>query len=242
VHISHQLSRSDYLQAGTPELLEGLNKTETPKLHLSVSVRSFRAGAVSDFMGAIIDGNAERAQSIGGKLHHYPIVITRELEEARQWLRHQARGSERTGLVASSNGLRRKPAGLHIRAKIDPAVWFLGAKNDVRSSYALKDVATEFDVQGLELDWVGVCWNANFRWSEGQWSCFNLRGTRWEKVNDLARVAYLKNSYRVLLTRARQGMVIFVPRGSDIDHRRGHGCHDTTAEFLTSCGVVTLSS
>src|SRR5262249_25369990 len=145
-----------------------------------------------------------------------------------------------TGLVASSNAVRLKPEGIHVKAKIDPPVWFLADKNDVRSSYALEDVATEFDIQGLELDWAGVCWDANFRREQNKWGHYSFRGRRWERVKDPTRAAYLANAYRVLLTRARQGMIIYVPHGSEIDETRKSIFYDTTYEFLCECGIPNL--
>jgi Uncharacterized conserved protein (DUF2075) len=162
------------------------------------------------------------------------------LQVVRNWLRENARGTERIGLVASSNALRLKPVGIHVKAKIDPCNWFLGPKGDVRSSYALEDVATEFDIQGLELDWVGVCWDANFRRANGSWRSYRFQGARWERVADPARIAYLANAYRVLMTRARQGMIIFVPLGDDIDQTRPSAFYDETYEYLRSCGVPVL--
>jgi len=110
----------------------------------------------------------------------------------------------------------------------------------VRSSYALEDIATEFDVQGLELDWVGMCWDANFRRADGIWKPYFFRGSRWERIQEPIRAAYLANAYRVLLTRARQGMVIFVPYGSDLDYTRTPTFYDETHAFLANCGIPEL--
>jgi DUF2075 family protein len=136
--------------------------------------------------------------------------------------------------------MRLKPSGIHVKAKIDPPVWFLEGKADVRSSFALEDVATEFDIQGLELDWVGMCWDANFRREQHKWNHYSFRGARWERINDPSRAIFLANSYRVLLTRARQGMVIYVPLGSDIDDTRKPSFYDETYVFLRECPVVAL--
>ena len=137
--------------------------------------------------------------------------------------------------------MRLKPNGIHVKAKIDPPVWFLADKTDVRSSFALEDVATEFDIQGLELDWVGMCWDANFRREGNEWNHYSFRGTRWEHIIDPIRAAYLVNSYRVLLTRARQGMVIYIPFGSEIDDTRKPSFYDETYAFLCECGVTELT-
>src|SRR6202000_2402794 len=136
----------------------------------------------------------------------YPIFLTRDLTQARAWLRGKARGSERFGLVASSGASGLKPEGLNVHEKIYAPNWFLNDKADVRSCFYLEDPATEFDIQGLELDWVGVCWDADLRHIGRNWSYHKFQGTKWQTVrNDMAR-KYLANAYRVLLTRARQGM------------------------------------
>ena len=243
VHVSDRLTRVDYLGGSeTQTSLEQLCAAQNSALHLAVSVRSFRAEALSDFIGAIIDGDVARARTLLHRLENYPLVLTRDLESARTWLRGHARGTERVGLVASSNAQRLKPVGIHVKAKIDPPIWFLGDKTDVRSSYALEDAATEFDIQGLELDWVGVCWDANFRRADGEWANRYFRGSRWERITDPVRAAYLANAYRVLLTRARQGMVIYIPEGSDIDETRDPAFYDETYAFLISCGIASMVS
>lgn len=216
------------------------NAKATGALHLAVSVRSFRAERVSDFIGHIIDGQADAARSLVKTLGQFEVVLTRDLAAARRWLRNRRRGTERAGLVASSNALRLKPEGIYVKAKIDPPLWFLAARHDIRSCDALEDVATEFDVQGLELDWAGVCWDANFRRVNGAWSANAFVGTRWQSVRDEARQRYLANTYRVLLTRARQGMVVFVPKGDPQDQTRPPAFYDETFEFLKACGLPSL--
>lgn len=214
--------------------------TVVKDLHLAVSVRSYRAEKLSEFVGAIIEGDAGRAVTLKAGLTHYPLALTRDLETARRWLKLSARGTERIGLVASSGALRLKPEGLHVKAKIDPENWFLNGKDDVRSSYYLEDVATEFDIQGLELDWAGVCWDADFRHSARGWAHHSFRGSIWQNVNDEIRRAYRANAYRVLLTRARQGMVIFVPKGDAEDRTRVPEFYDETYDFLRACGIEIL--
>lgn len=242
VCLSDKLTQADYLKVDEESQIttNELNVIRAPALHLATSVRSFRAEVVSDFVRAIIDGDAEIASSLYGKISNYPLVMTRQLEAARDWLREHTRGTERIGLVASSNALRLKPSGIYVRAKIDPPTWFLANERDVRSSFALEDIATEFDIQGLELDWVGVCWDANFRREYDTWKAYSFRGTRWERINDPTRAAYLANSYRVLLTRARQGMVIYLPRGSNIDDTRKSDFYDETYAFLSGCGIEEI--
>lgn len=222
--------------------LSELRAVEKPALHLAVSMRSFRAEALSAFVGAVIDGDHVAARDMLSQLDKYPLVLTRDVARARRWLRRQARGSERVGLVASSGALRLKPEGIHIKSKIDPANWFLNGKEDIRSSYYLEDVATEFDIQGLELDWTGVCWDADLRMEAGGWGFYSFKGTKWQTVHDSYRRIYLANAYRVLLTRARQGMVIFVPEGDPADHTRTPEFYDRTYEFLRKCGLEDISS
>ncbi len=155
-------------------------------------------------------------------------------------MRHQARGSERFGLLASSGAIRLRPESIFVKAKIDAPTWFLNEHADVRSSFYLEDVATEFDVQGLELDWTGVCWDADFRYVSGAWKHYSFRGTAWQNVGAEERKLYLKNAYRVILTRARQGMVIFVPVGDYSDPTRLPTFYDDTFEFLQQCGLAAI--
>lgn len=215
------------------------SKILASELHLTTSVRSFRAERLSDFVGQVIDGDAAAAASIKDQLANYPLLVTRDLDKARHWLRGQRRGYERAGLLASSNAARLKPHGIFVKAKVEPGKWFLAPADDVRSSDALEDAATEFDVQGLELDWVCLCWDANLR-RGGGWETWRFKGTRWESVSDPARRAYLLNSYRVLLTRARQGLIVFVPQGSHDDGTRPHKLYDGIYDFLITCGFDPL--
>jgi hypothetical protein len=171
----------------------------------------------------------------------YPIYVTRDLAVARTWLRGKARGTERFGLVASSGAQRLRPEGVYIKAELEPVDWFLNDRSDVRSSYYLEDVASEFAVQGLELDWVGLCWDGDFHHKDGVWVYQSFKGTKWQSINDESRRLYLKNAYRVILTRARQGMILFVPKGDKTDHTRLPSFYDGTFEFLRSCGVRTLA-
>jgi len=241
VYHSGQLSNPNYSWGeDLAAKLGSLNIFEKTDLHLAVSVRSFRAEKLSNFVGAVIDGDAAAAREIHESLGGYRLALTRDVQQARDWVRTQARGSERAGLVASSGALRLRPEGIHIKAGIDPAAWFLNGKDDIRSSYYLEDVATEFDIQGLELDWTAVCWDADFRRLSGGWGHFDFVGTKWQNVKDHFRQVYLANAYRVLLTRARQGMVIFVPKGEVSDATRPPEFYDRTFEFLRACGVPEI--
>jgi hypothetical protein len=211
-------------------------------LHLAVSMRSFRAEALSEFIGHIIDNEPEDARLTYKKIEAaYPIYLTRDLDAARVWLRRQARGTERFGLVASSGAQRLRPEGIHIKARIEPVNWFLNDRADVRSSYYLEDVASEFAVQGLELDWVGACWDGDFHHKDGTWVYQSFEGTKWQSMIDESRRLYLKNAYRVILTRARQGMILFVPNGDASDRTRPPSFYDGTFEFLSLCGIPTLA-
>jgi hypothetical protein len=133
-----------------------------------------------------------------------------------------------------------KPEGINVHEKIDAPYWFLNTKEDVRSSFYLEDPATEFDIQGLELDWVGVCWDADFRRVDRQWSHHDFQGTKWKNIKDPARKVYLANTYRVLLTRARQGMVVYVPLGDRTDSTRSPDYYDAIARYLEECGIPRL--
>jgi hypothetical protein len=242
VYISNRLSDADYVSdEATADLLKRIHVQERPELHLAVSMRSFRAETLSSFVGHVIENRQADARSVYAEIsERYPIRLTRDLHEAQQWLRERARGSERFGLLASSGGHRLRPEGIYVQAKIDAPTWFLNDRTDVRSSFYCEEVATEFDVQGLELDWAGVCWDAVYRYSDGRWGYLSFRGTRWQYVNTRERQLYLKNAYRVILTRARQGMIIFVPKGSAEDPTRPPAFYDQTFELLLACGLPTV--
>jgi hypothetical protein len=239
VHASSLLEDRHYtVDAGATKMLKAPHIEKHSDLHLAVSMRSFRAEQLSTFVSQVLDGDASGAkQTLNLLKARYPIVLTRDLKMSRAWLRQQARGSERFGLVASSGGYRLRPEGIHVKSKIEPANWFLNDRMDVRSSYYLEEVATQFDIQGLELDWAGVCWDADLRWVGENWSYHAFKGTKWQKVRDETKRLYVLNAYRVLLTRARQGMVIFIPRGEAADSTRPPEYYDGTYEFLRHCGL-----
>ncbi len=242
VHASSLLEDRHYtVDASAAEMLGAPHIDKHSDLHLSVSMRSFRAEQLSAFVSQVLDGDAHGAkQTLDQLKDRYPVVLTRSLPDAKTWLREQARGSERYGLVASSGAYRLRPEGIHVKAKIDPANWFLNDRSDVRSSYYLEEVATQFDIQGLELDWAGVCWDADLRWGGGSWQFHNFKGTKWQQVRDETKRLYLLNAYRVLLTRARQGMVIYVPTGDERDPTRPASYYEGTCKFLEECGVDFL--
>ena len=242
VYLSDQLTDFEYTRG--ENLLEGLDNNRVTiykELHLSVSIRSFRSERVSDFVKSLLDGNLTKSSKIFNELKYkYPLVLTQNIHKAKQWLREHARGTERYGIIASSGAYRLKPYGIFVKNKIKPQNWFLNDRFDIRSSYYLEDVATEFDIQGLELDWTCVCWDADLRYRNSNWEYMNFKGTKWQNVNDDIRKLYLKNAYRVLLTRARQGMVIFIPKGDEIDPTRKPVIYDDTYNYLKSIGIPTI--
>jgi hypothetical protein len=242
IYISPRLTDSEY---GAGEISDTLAARPhvhwCEELHLAVSMRSFRAEKVSNLVKHILDLNAEEARkTLESVAANYPIVITRDLSKAKQWLRSQAGGSERYGIVVSSQAQRLKPYAIDVKTPVNPIHWFLDGKEDVRSSYYLEDVATEFHVQGLELDWACVTWDADFRYSANGWDHWSFSGDRWNRIKKEERQIYQKNAYRVLLTRARQGMVIVVPPGDHSDATRNPSFYDPTFHYLKDIGFTTL--
>lgn len=242
VHASSLLNDPHYtIDTSARRYLQSSTIQKHSDLHLSVAMRSFRSEKLSDFVSFLLEGQASLAKSALDSLKgKFPVVVTREVEVARDWLRHRARGTERYGLVASSGGQRLRPEGVHVKAKIDPRMWFLNDKSDVRSSYYLEEVASQFDVQGLELDWVGLCWDLDLNRSGAEWGFSAFKGTKWQAVRDIRNQTYVLNAYRVLLTRARQGMVIFVPKGSRDDETRPPQAYDGIYQYLLECGASEL--
>ena len=242
VQISPNLTDSEYNAYDVIAEIEKDCKTVyDANLHLSDSMRSYRAENVALFIKQLLDLELQNASDtlklISDK---YPIVITRNIESAKKWLKEKARGSERYGIVVSSQAYRLKPLAIDVRVETDPVHWFLGEKDDVRSSYFLEDVATEFQVQGLELDWACVTWDGDFRYSEDEWKTFSFVGNKWQNIKKAERKLYLKNAYRVLLTRARQGMVIVVPEGNIEDHTRQPEFYNSTYEYFKRIGLKEI--
>lgn len=242
IHVSSKLTDSEYTLGN--ELFGKLNKNRlffNDDLHLAVSIRSFRSEKVAALVKSILDNNYELSmQNYQDISKTYPFVISRNIESAKKWLKSKARGTERYGFVASSGALRLKPIGFNVKASIDPVNWFLNDKKDIRSSYYLEDIATEFDVQGLELDWVCVVWDADLRYVESNWQLKNFRGTSWQDVNATESKLYLKNAYRVLLTRARQGVIIVIPEGNSEDPTRNPSYYDGTYEYFKKIGIKEI--
>jgi hypothetical protein len=242
VHISSRLKDSEYGAGAILDRLAGRpGVTWNENLHLAVSMRSFRAENVALFVKQLLDLDQEGASWTLSELRdRYPIVLTRDLTRAKQWLKGKARGSERYGLLVSSQAERLKPHAIFVKAPMDPVHWFLDAKDDTRSSYYLEDVATEFAVQGLELDWACITWDGDFRHTERGWEHWSFSGNKWRHIRQEQRQTYLKNAYRVLLTRARQGMVVVVPHGSDEDPTRRPEYYDATFRYLRSLGIAEI--
>jgi hypothetical protein len=242
IYISSRLMDNEYA-AG--EALKALSDRKNvfykDELHLAVSMRSFRAENVSLLVKQILDLEVSDAKLTLNKINsNYPILLTRDINRARQWLRRRARGTERYGIVVSSQAERLKPYAIDVRSPMDPIKWFLDGKENVHSSYYLEDVATEFHVQGLELDWACITWDADFRYSLKGWENWSFKGSRWQRINKPERKTYQKNAYRVLLTRARQGMVIVVPNGDTSDHTRKPEYYDATYDYLSKIGFAVI--
>lgn len=245
LHVSSRLMDAEYAAGSAYDLIRQRPNVhlDDDALHLHVSMRSFRAEHVSRFVKALLDSDAATAASTFSTLRdRFPIVVTRDLDTARDWLRRQARGSEQYGLLASSRAMRLKPHAVDVRVAVDPVKWFLNDRDDVRSSWYLEDCATEFQVQGLELDWTCVAWDGDLRFSETarDWTHHDFRGNRWLSIGSEEHRSYLENAYRVLLTRARQGTVVFVPPGSRSDPTRPPAYYDATFEYLRATGVPEL--
>jgi len=245
VYISEYLMRSGDVTKEQMDLVRSQIKSRE-ELHLKMSMRSFRSEKVSIFVNQLLALQKEDAASTLRELDNYPIVMTRSLETAKQWLRDHNRGSERMGLLASSKAERLKAISINVRYQPDFVHWFLEDDRDIRSSNALEDTLTEFKVQGLEIDWACVAWDADLRLSQDgkSWQHFQLRsGTKWQNINKPINREYQINAYRVLLTRARQGMIIVVPNGDHgvpPDETRKPEWYDGIYNYLKEIGIKEL--
>jgi len=243
MHISSRLTDSEYAAGGA---LQAVGRSQhahfDDNLHLAVSMRSFRAENVSYLVKALLDRQKGDARAEFRRLaDRYPIAVTRDLRQAKEWVRNHARGTERYGLIASSKAQRLKPDAIDIRVDVNPVHWFLNDKEDTRSSYYLEDAATEFQVQGLELDWACVAWDGDLRFADSGWTYHHFRGDGWCKIKNRENQRYLCNAYRVLLTRARQGMAIYVPAGDPTDPTRSPTFYDPTYHYLKDLGIPELT-
>ena len=255
VYISDKLTEPEYAEGHVNELLQGNEKvTFAEDLHLAVSLRSFRAETLSAFVQSMLSFRSDAAnlyKDVSGR--GYPIVLTRDMDTAREWLRKQARGTQQTGVLVTKVAARFKPLAVHILAQDDDNAvhWFLEDKTDIRSSNYLEDAATEIQVQGLELDYACVLWDADMRCEDGSWGFYKFNGkNKWNPENNTDNQKYMLNAYRVLLTRARQGIVICVPKGNDHltpegfpeDPTRLPEFYDGTFEYLKELGIKELES
>ncbi|OIQ27153.1 MAG: hypothetical protein BM564_13360 [Bacteroidetes bacterium MedPE-SWsnd-G2] len=242
IHYSELIEQND-LYVKDKEVRQWLsaNGNASKDLHLAVSVRSFRSEQLSNFVHELLEVNKESVKELYSDIKNdYPLVVTRDIDFAKNWLRGMSRGTERIGLVGSSGARRLRPFSLDVKNEISPANWFLNDKYDIRSSSFLEVVATEYDIQGLEIDWVCMAWGADFHLKDDAWNYQSFKGTAWQKMNQETIRQYLKNTYRVLLTRARQGMVIFIPDGSELDHTRLAEYYDETFNYFKEIGIQEL--
>ena len=244
IYLSDKITDSEYVgNSSIEELLTGCSYSLRPALHLGVSLRSFRSEKLAEFVKLLLDNEPSAAAAVYSELSiHYPIILTRDLDKAKEWIRKKARGTERYGLLASSEGKRLRGIGIWVPSVINHVGWFLNEKDNVDSSYFLEVAASEFKVQGLEIDYSILAWDADLRRSGKGFDYFKFRGTRWNHVNNMQQQKYLKNAYRVLMTRARQGMIIFVPSGTDPedDPTRDSAYYDDIYKYLRSCGIKEL--
>lgn len=253
VYISDKLTDPEYAEGKVTELLKHNSKVEySDRLHLGVSLRSFRAERLSAFVHSLLSFNPDAEELYQDVVsHHYPIVLTRSMDKARAWLRQQARGSQQTGILISKVSARFKPLAVHVLPQSeDNAVhWFLEDKTDVRSSNYLEEAATEIQVQGLEVDYACILWDADMRYDNDKWSFWKFNGkTQWIPEKNIETQKYMLNAYRVLLTRARQGMVICVPEGNrnktpegfPEDPTRLPTYYNSTYEYLKRLGITEI--
>ena len=257
VYISDKLTDAEYAEGRVNELLKDNDKvTFAEELHLAVSLRSFRAETLSAFVQSMLAFRSDAVELYKDVVsRNYPVVLTRDMDTARAWLRKQARGTQQTGILVTKVAARFKPLAVNILAQGDDNAvhWFLEDKTDIRSSNYLEDAATEIQVQGLELDFACVLWDADMRYVDGHWEYFKFNGrNKWNPVantsNGQEERKYMLNAYRVLLTRARQGIIICVPSGNSQltpegfpeDPTRLPEFYDGTYEYLKSIGLKEI--
>lgn len=242
IYVSDKITDDEYSKGHNfAEMTKNMNVNIIEDLHLAVSLRSFRSENVSNFVKALLDVDIDTTKRLYEQFNNdYPVFVTRNLHKAKLWVRSQAKGSQRYGLTASSGAKRLRKYGIWVQNKIEATNWFLNGKNDVRSSFHLEETATEFDIQGLELDWTIVCWDADLRFENGDFKHLKFVGTKWQNIKSADNILYLKNAYRVLLTRARQGFVIFVPTGDETDKTAKPEYYDGIYRYLKSVGIKEL--
>ncbi|WP_233899581.1 DUF2075 domain-containing protein [Tenacibaculum piscium] len=242
IHYSNLITNSqNYIKTTNQKQWLEANANSEMELHLAVSVRSFRSEKLADFVHELLELNTTETRNLYKEIKDdFPIYVTRDLSKAKKWLREKAKGSERTGLIASSGARRLKPLGIDVKNEIKAPNWFLNSREDIRSSYFLEEIATEFDIQGLEIDWACLAWGANFYIKNEAWCFQNFKGSKWQNINQEISKEYLKNTYRVLLTRARQGMIIYLPNGSEIDYTRPELFYNETWNYFKKIGIKEI--
>ena len=247
IYMSDKLVDKEYAEGNALDIIKDQERLHIePSLHLSMSMRSFRAEKVSLFVHQLLDLKKDEASQTLKELKNYTIVLTRSLDVAKKWLKCHARGSERYGILASSKAERLKAISINVRYQPDFVHWFLEDESDIRSSNALEDTLTEFKVQGLEIDWACIAWDADLRLNKEHtaWKHCQLRsGTKWQNINKEINQQYQINAYRVLLTRARQGMVIVVPNGDHgvpPDETRKPEWYDGIYNYLKEIGIKEI--
>lgn len=243
VYVSDMIYDKEYTNnQDLRQLLSSLNNLSIEeKLHLSVSARSFRTEKQSEFIKHILDLEEDEARITYEEIKDkFPLKITRDLNKAKNWVKENSRGTERYGLIGSSSAIRLRKHNVWVKNNLSNAAWFLNDKDDVRSSYMLEECATEFNIQGLELDWTIVGWGGDLRHNGLGWDYLDFRGSKWNNINQEERKKYLINSYRVLLTRARQGMIIFIPEGDNSDKTALPEFYNNTFNYLKRIGVEEI--
>lgn len=242
IYYSEKLKQKEYAGENVElSLLQNTKSYSEHSLHLATSMRSFRADKLSHFVHYLIHNQPTQALAIYKQISaHYPMFVTHDLSKAKTWIKAQKRGLESSGLIASAGAKRLKAEGIFVNNEIDATHWFLNSQDDVRSCHFLEDAGTEFLVQGLELDWCLIAWDADYRYINNVFEHWNFKGSKWMHVYNESQQRYLENSYRVLLTRARQGMVIYVPQGNNQDLTRTQKFYDETYQYLQQCGLTEL--
>lgn len=243
VYVSNKITDEEYVgNSCFNNLIEGLNCEFIDELHLSISLRSFRSEKVSNFIHYLLNNEKEKSAEIYQEIKKvYPICMTRDLNTAKKWIKEQTFGKDcRYGLIASSKAKRLRAEGIWVECKCTPEKWFLEDRNDINSSYFMEEVATEFDIQGLEIDHAIVGWDADYRYENGHFEYYKPKGSKWQKIYKEEDKRYLKNAYRVLLTRARQGFIIFIPKGDNSDNTRSCKYYDELYCYLKDIKIEEI--
>ena len=242
IYLSDKITDSEYV--GNSDVSTMLHNREyhcISDLHLGVSLRSFRSEKLALFVKCLLDEEIELAKETYEELKKsYLVLITRKFDVAKNWVKKKARGTERYGLLASSEGKRLRAEGIWVPSEINHVGWFLNEKDNVDSSYYLEVAASEFKVQGLEIDYAVLAWDTDLRYTSNGFEYFKFRGTKWNHVNQEQRQHYLKNAYRVLMTRARQGLIIYIPEGDEEDPSRLTEYYEGTYQYLKHVGIKEI--